>query len=410
MVKLNNIDLTIIGGGPVGLFLGKEAKKKGLNVVIFDREEKVGGILKQCIHTGFGLQVYNKNLTGPELAENLYEEVNNLNIPVYTISMCSGFEDKKLYFYSRKGIIEVESDYYGFALGARERNRGNLFIEGDRPTGIFTAGFAQYLTNILGLKIGNKIAILGSGDIGLIMARRLKIEGMDVVGVYEIMPFFGGLPRNIKQCLEDFEIPLYLSHTIIKVEGKDRLEKIFVSEVDKNFNQIGEIKEIEADTLLLSVGLIPEIDILRKNLLFDKSTNQPIVNQNFLTNIPGVFLLGNSLTIFDLVDKAMLSSLNSLDAILNGKREINKNGTELKAGNFIKNIIPQIIEKDSKKANIYFRVKEPIFNKSLILREDNKIVFKKKIVALYPSQMEEITINPEIIEKDEVILEIIWKR
>ena len=407
MVKLNNIDLTIIGGGPVGLFLGKEAKKKGLNVVIFDREEKVGGILKQCIHTGFGLQVYNKNLTGPELAENLYEEVNNLNIPVYTISMYSGFEDKKLYFYSRRGIIEVESDYYGFALGARERNRGNLFIEGDRPTGIFTAGFAQYLTNILGLKIGNKIAILGSGDIGLIIARRLKIEGMDVVGVYEIMPFFGGLPRNIKQCLEDFEIPLYLSHTIIKVEGKDRLEKIFVSEVDKNFNQIGEIKEIEADTLLLSVGLIPEIDILRKNLLFDKSTNQPIVNQNFLTNIPGVFLLGNSLTIFDLVDKAMLSSLNSLDAILNGKREINKNGTELKAGNFIKNIIPQIIEKDSKKANIYFRVKEPIFNKSLILREDNKIVFKKKIVALYPSQMEEITISPEIIEKDEVILEIV---
>jgi len=407
MVKLNNIDLTIIGGGPVGLFLGKEAKKKGLNVVIFDREEKVGGILKQCIHTGFGLQVYNKNLTGPELAENLYEEVNNLNIPVYTISMYSGFEDKKLYFYSRRGIIEVESDYYGFALGARERNRGNLFIEGDRPTGIFTAGFAQYLTNILGLKIGNKIAILGSGDIGLIIARRLKIEGMDVVGVYEIMPFFGGLPRNIKQCLEDFEIPLYLSHTIIKVEGKDRLEKIFVSEVDKNFNQIGKIKEIEADTLLLSVGLIPEIDILRKNLLFDKSTNQPIVNQNFLTNIPGVFLLGNSLTIFDLVDKAMLSSLNSLDAILNGKREINKNGTELKAGNFIKNIIPQIIEKDSKKANIYFRVKEPIFNKSLILREDNKIVFKKKIVALYPSQMEEITISPEIIEKDEVILEIV---
>lgn len=407
MVKLNNIDLTIIGGGSVGLFLGKEAKKKGLNVVIFDREEKVGGILKQCIHTGFGLQVYNKNLTGPELAENLYEEVNNLNIPVYTISMCSGFEDKKLYFYSRKGIIEVESDYYGFALGARERNRGNLFIEGDRPTGIFTAGFAQYLTNILGLKIGNKIAILGSGDIGLIMARRLKIEGMDVVGVYEIMPFFGGLPRNIKQCLEDFEIPLYLSHTIIKVEGKDRLEKIFVSEVDKNFNQIGEINEIEADTLLLSVGLIPEIDILRKNLLFDKSTNQPIVNQNFLTNIPGVFLLGNSLTIFDLVDKAMLSSLNSLDAILKGKREINNNGIKLKTGNLIKNLIPQIIEKDSEKANIYFRVKEPIFNKSLILREDNKIVFKKKIVALYPSQMEEITINPKIIEKDEVILEII---
>lgn len=407
MVKLNNIDLTIIGGGPVGLFLGKEAKKKGLNVVIFDREERVGGILKQCIHTGFGLQIYNKNLTGPELAENLYEEVNNLNIPVYTISMCSGFEDKKLYFYSRRGIIEVKSDYYGFALGARERNRGNLFIEGDRPTGIFTAGFAQYLTNILGLKIGNKIAILGSGDIGLIMARRLKIEGMDVVGVYEVMPFFGGLPRNIKQCLEDFEIPLYLSHTVVRVEGKDRLEKIFVSEVDKNFNQIGEIKEIEADTLLLSVGLIPEIDILRKNLLVDRSTNQPIVNQNFLTNIPGVFLLGNSLTIFDLVDKAMLSSLNSLDAILNGKREINNKGTKLKAGNFIKNIIPQIIEKDSKKANIYFRVKEPIFNKSLILREDNKIIFKKKIVALYPSQMEEITINPEIIEKDEVILEII---
>ncbi len=407
MVRLNNIDLAIIGGGPTGLFLGKEAKKKGLKVVIFDREERPGGILKQCIHLGFGLEVYKKNLTGPELAEILINEVKNLNIPIYNFSMCSGFEGECLYFYSRKGIIEVKSKYYAFCLGARERNRGQIFIEKDRPTGIFTAGFAQYLINIMGLKIGNNAIILGSGDIGLIMARRLKIEGIDVLGVFEIMPFYGGLPRNIKQCLEDFDIPLYLSHTVLRVEGEKRLKKLYVSEVNGNFNPTGKIKEFEVDTLLLSVGLIPENDIIKKSLIFDKNTNLPIINQYFLTNIPNVFLLGNSYSIFDLVDKAMLSSLNALEGMLKGKEKLNLSGIKVKNGNLIKTLFPQIIEKDKDIVSLYFRVKEPIINKTLVLREENKVIFEKKVFSLYPAQMEEIKINVNKIEKDEILLEIV---
>lgn len=405
MVKLNNIDLAIIGGGPAGLFLAKEAKRKGLNVFIFDREEKIGGILKQCIHTGFGTQIYKKDLTGPELIEELKEEILNLNVEIFTNSMCSGFEDDKLYFYSPKGIIEVDANFYVFALGARERARGSIFIEGDRPSGIFTAGFAQYITNILGLKIGNRIAILGSGDIGLIMARRLTLEGMEVVGVFEIMPFYGGLPRNIRQCLEDFDIPLYLSHTVTKIEGDERLRKIYISEVDENFKPKGKPKEIEVDTLLLSVGLIPEIDILKNKILIDNKTLGPIINQYFLTNIKNTFVIGNSVFIFDLVDRAMISSLNVLDCILKNK---NRSGFRIKVlgGNLIKNYIPQIIDRDESNVKIYFRVKKPVFNKEIVLREDKRVILTKKLKAIYPAEIQEISFNTNLIEKDEVVLEI----
>lgn len=406
MVKLNNIDLAIVGGGPAGLFLAKEAKKKGLNVFIFDREEKIGGILKQCIHTGFGTQIYKRDLTGPELIEELKKEILNLNIEIFTNSMCSGFENDKLYFYSPKGIIEVNAKYFAFALGARERNRGAIFIEGDRPSGIFTAGFAQYITNILGLKTGNKIAILGSGDIGLIMARRLTLEGMKVIGVFEIMPFYGGLPRNIRQCLEDFDIPLYLSHTITRVEGGDRLRKIYVSEVDENLKPKGELKEFKVDTLLLSVGLIPEIDILRNKILIDKKTLGPFVNQYFMTNIKNTFVIGNSVFIFDLVDRAMISSLKVLDYILKNK---NKNISMIKilSCDLIKNYVPQIIEKDDKDVKIYFRVKKPIFDKEIVLREGKRVILNKKLKAIYPAEIQEISFKPNLIEKDKVILEVI---
>lgn len=406
MVKLNDIDLAIIGGGPAGLFLAKEAKKRGLDVFIFDREEKIGGILKQCIHTGFGTQIYKKDLTGPELIEELKDEVLNLNIEIFTNSMCYGFEDDKLYFYSPKGIIEVNANYYAFALGARERARGSIFIEGDRPSGIFTAGFAQYLTNILGVKIGNRIAILGSGDIGLIMARRLTLEGMEVIGVFEIMPFYGGLPRNIRQCLEDFEIPLYVSHTVTKVEGEERLRKIYVSEVDENLKPKGKIKEFEVDTLLLSVGLIPEIDILRNKILIDKKTLGPFVNQYFLTNIKNIFVIGNSVLIFDLVDRAMSSSLKVLDYILKSK---DKNSLKVKVlgGTLIRNYVPQIIEKDGSEAKIYFRVKKPIFDKEIVLRENQRVILKKRIKAIYPAEIQEISINTNLIERDELIIEFI---
>jgi len=316
-----------------------------------------------------------------------------------------GFENDKLYFYSPKGVIEVSSKYYVFSLGARERNRGSIFIEGTRPSGVFTAGFAQYVTNILGLKIGNKIAILGSGDIGLIMARRLTLEGMKVVGVFEIMPFYGGLPRNIRQCIEDFEIPLYLSHTVLKIEGDERVEKIYVSEVDENLKPKGEIKEFEVDTLLLSVGLIPEIDILRKSLKIDNRTQGPIVNQYFLTNIKNTFVIGNSLTIFDLVDKAMNSSLVVLDYILKERKISSK--VEIVQGNLIRSYVPQYILKDGYKAKIYFRVKEPIFNKEIILRENEKILSNKKIIALYPAEMSEIEIDTNLIGKDKLVLEVL---
>ncbi|MGB9843512.1 MAG: NAD(P)/FAD-dependent oxidoreductase [Caldisericia bacterium] len=405
MVKLNDIDLTIVGGGPAGLFLAKEAKKKGLKIILFDREERLGGILKQCIHTGFGVEIYKKDLTGPELIEELMDEVLNLDIPYFTKSMCIGFEGDKLYFYSTKGVIEVSSKYFVFSLGARERVRGSIFIEGSRPSGVFTAGFAQYITNILGLKIGEKVAILGSGDIGLIMARRLTLEGMEVIGIFEIMPYYGGLPRNIRQCIEDFEIPLYLSHTVVKIEGEERLEKIYVSQVDENLKSVGSIKEFKVDTLLLSVGLIPEIDILRKNLLIDNKTLGPIVNQYFLTNIPNTFVIGNSLIIFDLVDKAMKSSLVVLDYILKERKKAEK--VKLIQGNLIRNFIPQILEKSGEKTKIYFRVKEPIFDKEVILREDKKVISNKKFKALYPAEMREIDIDTNLIDGNEIVIEVV---
>lgn len=405
MVKLNNYDLVIVGAGPSGLFLGKEAKKQGISVVIFDREKKFGGILNQCIHNGFGLTTYKKDLTGPELVDELKEEVLSLNIPIILNSFCLGFEDNSLYFLSPKGVIKVQGKYYTFSLGARERNRGSLFIEGDRPSGIFTAGFAQYLTNILGLKVGNRAIILGSGDIGLIMARRLKIEGVDVVGVFELMPFFGGLQRNIRQCLEDFDIPLYLSHTVVRVEGYGRLNRVYISKVNENQKPIGPIKEYNVDTLLLSVGLIPEVDIIRKILIIDKATNGPLVNQYFETNVENVFVVGNSLTIFDLVDSAMVSSLNILKRILNKKRVINE--TYIQKGNFIKNLIPQKLERDGTKVKIYFRVKKPLFNKSVVLREKNRVLKEVKKISIYPAQMDEIEIDTNLIEDEQLILEII---
>jgi len=376
MVKLNNIDLAIIGAGPAGLFLSKEAKKRGLNVIVFEREERIGGILKQCIHTGFGVEIYKKDLTGPELIENLKEEVLNLNVEIFTNSMCSGFEDNSLYFYSSKGVIEVKAKNYAFALGARERARGSIFIEGDRPSGIFTAGFAQYITNVLGLKIGNRIAILGSGDIGLIMARRLTLEGMEVVGVFEIMPFYGGLPRNVRQCLEDFDIPLYLSHTVVRVEGEERLRKIYVSEVDKDLKPVGKVKEIEVDTLLLSVGLIPEIDILRKSVSTFEKTLGPLLNQYFMTNLKNVFVVGNSAFIFDLVDRAMISSLSILNYILKEERKSSQK-IKIVSGNLIKSYIPQIIERDDEEFTIYFRVKGPIFDREVVIKEKEKVLITK---------------------------------
>ena len=300
-------DVTVIGSGPAGLVAALHASKSGArNVLLLEREEELGGILKQCIHNGFGLEQFKEDYTGPEYAERLIDEVEKtsicylLNTMVLTIS-----PDKTIKAVNpEKGVFYVESKSIVLAMGCRERSRGSINIPGTRPAGVYTAGVAQRFVNIDGYLPGKEIVILGSGDIGLIMARRLALEGAHVKGVYELMDYPGGLKRNIVQCLNDFDIPLYLSHTVTEIQGNERVEGVVVSRVDKKMQPVrGSEQSIVCDTLLLSVGLIPENELSKQvGVELNQITKGPITTETMETSVPGVFSCGNVSTVFDLVD------------------------------------------------------------------------------------------------------------
>ena len=303
-------DVLIIGGGPCGMAVAKGVSITGAKCTIVERDKKLGGILNQCIHNGFGLQVFNEELTGPEYArrwENLIKD--NGKIETITDAFVddispSGYGSYIVTAISPKGLIEIEAKAVVMALGCRERPAGAIMLKGDRPSGIFTAGTAQKLINIEGKSIGKKVAILGSGDIGLIMARRLTCEGTRVVGVYEIMPTAGGLARNVTQCIKDFDIPLKLSTTVTRVVGKDRVEGIYVAPVNEKMQPVKELEKfVRCDVLLLSVGLIPENEIADKfNLEYCNATGSFAVDEFFQTSKAGLFCAGNVLHVNDLVD------------------------------------------------------------------------------------------------------------
>ena len=300
-------DVAVIGSGTAGLVAAIEAYRSGAkNVLLLEREEELGGILKQCIHNGFGLEQFKKDYTGPEYAERLIEDLGKTGVRCFLNTMVTGvLPDRTITAVnSENGVFQIESKSIVLAMGCRERARGSIGIPGTRPAGVLTAGTAQRLVNIEGYLPGKEVVILGSGDIGLIMARRLTLEGARVNGVYEIMNYPGGLKRNIVQCLNDFNIPLYLSHTVTEIRGRERVEGVVVSKVDEKMQPIGgSEKFVQCDTLLLSVGLIPENELSKgAGIELSRTTNGPVTAETMETSVPGIFSCGNVSTVFDLVD------------------------------------------------------------------------------------------------------------
>ena len=351
-------DVIVIGGGPAGMTAAIEAKKKVGKVAIFERNEYLGGILPQCIHNGFGIHYLKRDLTGPEFANYLIDKVRKENIDVfYEAHIKSVKKDENFIIKSSGGIMEARAIV--FATGCMEKTRYMLNIAGDRPSGVFTAGTAQAFIDMYGYLPGKKIVILGSGDIGLIVARRFAMEGAKVIGVYEILPYPSGLPRNIAQCLDDYNIPLYLEHTILEIRGKKRVEGVVVGKI-KN-EKVIEKKFVECDTVIIAAGLIPNNRILKNmGAEIDPKTHGPVVNEFFESSIEGVFSCGNSLVVNDLVDYAVFqgeiagknASLYSLDEL--PKRKFFR----IKSGKGIRFVVPQKVSGEEN-VNIILRVEKP---------------------------------------------------
>ena len=400
-------DLVVIGGGPGGLAAAIEAKKNGIdNILVIERDKELGGILQQCIHNGFGLHEFKEELTGPEYAQRFIEKLLEMNIEYKLDTMVLDLtEDKKIHaINSKDGYMVIEAKAVILAMGCRERTRGAISIPGDRPSGVFTAGAAQRFINMEGYMVGKKVLILGSGDIGLIMARRLTLEGAEVKAVVELMPFSGGLTRNIVQCLDDYNIPLYLSHTVIDVVGKDRLEKVVIAKVDENRKPIpGTEKEYECDTLLLSVGLIPENDISRKTgLEIDRRTNGLIVNEMMETSAEGIFACGNVVHVHDLVDFVSTEARKAGAAAARYIKNEVKDGEykEIINGKGITYTVPQKFrgENIDKALEIFMRVNNIYKNVKLEVKDEEKVLMSLNKQHLAPGEMEKVMVPKKILD------------
>lgn len=394
-------DLVVIGGGPAGLAAAYEAHENGVEkILIIERDKELGGILNQCIHNGFGLHTFKEELTGPEYAGRFIDMVKGTSIEVMLDTMVLEIEGKIIHaINTEKGYLTIEAESIVLAMGCRERTRGAISIPGDRPSGIFTAGAAQRFINMEGYMVGKKVVILGSGDIGLIMARRMTLEGAKVEAVVELMPYSNGLTRNIVQCLEDYGIPLYLSHTVIDVKGDGRLEKVIIAKVDENRQPIkGTEIEFDADTLLLSVGLIPENELSKNaGVELDLRTNGLVVSESMETNREGIFACGNVVHVHDLVDFVTEEAKNAgknAAKYIKGKKRLN-HFTEIKNGENISYTVPQKFEIESLDGNlnVFMRVRNVFKNKQIVVRDEKGNViqsFKKPHVV--PAEMERIII------------------
>lgn len=395
-------DVAVIGGGPAGLAAAIAAKENGCDcVLILERDKELGGVLNQCIHNGFGLHTFKEELTGPEYADRFIRKLNDLKIEYrLNTTVININSDKKITAVNRdEGYFEIEAKAIVLAMGCRERPRGALNIPGYRPAGIFSAGTAQRLVNMEGRMPGREIVILGSGDIGLIMARRMTLEGAKVKVVVELLPFSGGLKRNIVQCLNDFGIPLKLSHTVVDIKGKDRVESVTIAKVDEKLKPIpGTEEEYECDTLLLSVGLIPENELSRNmGVEINNITSGPFVDESLETSIPGVFACGNVLHVHDLVDyvsqEAAEAGKNASDFVKYGKRE--KHHVPIIAENGVRYTVPTKIDPDmvADKISIKFRVSGVFMNKYVSAYVGDKRIIHKKHKILAPGEMEVVELS-----------------
>lgn len=401
-------DVVIIGGGPAGLAAAVELKKKGIeDILIIEREKQPGGILRQCIHDGFGLTRFGETLSGPEYAQRFIDQAAQYHVEmICNATVIDLSSDRVVTYDSREGLVQIQAKAVILTMGCRERTRGALAIPGTRPSGIYNAGVAQSYMNLFNTMVGREILIMGSGDIGLIMARRFTLEGAHVKGVFEVLPYPSGLPRNIEQCLNDYNIPLYLSHSVVDIKGEERIEGVTVVQVDENMKPVpGTEKEFSCDTLVLSVGLIPENELsIAAGVELDGRTKGAFVDENYQTSTEGIFAAGNVLHVHDLVDFVSLEAEALADGVvryLNGEAQKDCE-IEVVPDRNIGHVIPQRVS-GKRDFQVSMRVRRPMGRCRITLRQGENTVVSKVVPKAIPAEMIQFQVPSDKINSGEKI-------